>query len=34
VVAEITRGSVAGMRLEPGRIAYASFKATGARVFR
>jgi molybdate transport system ATP-binding protein len=34
MVAEITRGSALSMGLEPGRIAYASFKATGARVFR
>jgi len=34
LVAEITRGSALIMRLEPGRMAYASFKATGARVFR
>jgi molybdate transport system ATP-binding protein len=34
MVAEITRGSALIMRLEPGRMAYASFKATGARVFR
>ena len=34
MVAEITRGSALGMKLEPGRIVYASFKATGARVFR
>jgi molybdate transport system ATP-binding protein len=34
MVAEITRGSALVMKLEPGRMAYASFKATGARVFR
>jgi len=34
MVAEITRGSALIMKLAPGRIAYASFKATGARVFR
>jgi len=34
MVAEITRGSALIMRLEPGRMVYASFKAAGARVFR
>lgn len=34
IVAEITRGSAIVMGLEPGRMAYASFKATGARVYR
>ena len=34
MIADITRGSAASMRLEPGRMAYASFKAIGARVFR
>jgi len=34
MVAEITRGAASEMKLEPGRMAYASFKATGARVFR
>ncbi|HEV8479712.1 MAG TPA: ABC transporter ATP-binding protein [Candidatus Eisenbacteria bacterium] len=34
MLADITRGSAAGMGLVPGRMAYASFKATGARMFR